>query len=163
MILDNIANGADLLIEASAASYAECFGHRDLHAVDVVPVPYRFKERIGEAEVQEVLDRLFPEKVVDPIDSRLRKRLMNGRVEGLSRGKVTAERFFHNNSSLCCASRLCQSRDDGGEQAWRNREMEQRPFERTECTANAVERRGVMIVARYIAESRGEVLERGGV
>lgn len=41
---------------------AESWG--DLHALDVVTIPDRFQKGINEAEIEQVLDRLFTKEVV---------------------------------------------------------------------------------------------------
>ena len=61
------------LRRTAAALDAEALGHRDLHALDVVAVPDRLEERVGETEVHQVLHRLLAEVVVDAEDRRLRE------------------------------------------------------------------------------------------
>jgi hypothetical protein len=107
MILEEVPNGADSLVEATAAAYVECFRHRDLHAPDVLPVPDRLQKRVGEPEVQEVLYGLLAEKMIDAVDGRLVKRVVEGRVESLRGAEVATERLFHDHSSLRCAARPC--------------------------------------------------------
>ena len=70
MILDDVADGAGLVVESAAALDAEVFRHGDLHALDVVAIPERLQERIGEAEEQHVLDRPLPKVMVDAEDRR---------------------------------------------------------------------------------------------
>ena len=70
MILNDVADGAGLFVEASAPSHAERFGHRDLNTLDIMAVPQRLEQRIGETEIEEVLDRLFAEEVIDTKDGR---------------------------------------------------------------------------------------------
>ena len=65
-LLDDVARGADAVVVAGAAADADVLGHRDLHVVDVVAVPDRLEHRVGEAQGQQVLDRLLAEVVVDP-------------------------------------------------------------------------------------------------
>jgi hypothetical protein len=43
-------------------------GHVDLHVADVLAVPHRFEQAVGEPEGQDVVDRLLAEGVVDPED-----------------------------------------------------------------------------------------------
>jgi hypothetical protein len=100
MILEDVPNGADFLVEAAASAYAERFGHRDLHAVDVLCVPDRLPKRIGEREVQEILYRLLAEEMIDAVDGRLGKRFVEGCVEGLRGREVRPEWFFHDHASL---------------------------------------------------------------
>ena len=68
VVLDDIANRADLLVELPARQHAERFGHRDLDAVDVVAVPDRLEERVREPKEQQVLHGLLAEVVIDPED-----------------------------------------------------------------------------------------------
>ena len=56
------------VVVAAAPLHAELLGHRDLHVVDVAPVPDRLEDAVGEAEDQDVLDRLLAEVVVDAVD-----------------------------------------------------------------------------------------------
>ena len=73
VVLDDVAHGADFLVEAAASLHAEALGHRDLHAVDVIAVPQGLEQRICKPEVQEVLHGLLAEVMVDPEDRRLGK------------------------------------------------------------------------------------------
>ena len=55
------------LVEAAAMADAELLGHGDLHVVDVAAVPDRLEDGVGEAQGEDVLDRLLPEVVVDAV------------------------------------------------------------------------------------------------
>ena len=68
---DHVAVGAGLLVEAGAVVDRERLGHVDLDVVDVVLVPDRLEHAVGEAQRDQVLDRLAPEEVVDPEDALL--------------------------------------------------------------------------------------------
>ncbi len=81
VVLHHVADRADLLVEGAAALHAEALGHGDLHAVDVVAVPDRLEEGVGEAEVDEVLHRLLAEEVVDAEHRGLRERRVQRAVE----------------------------------------------------------------------------------
>ena len=65
MILHDVADRADLLVEASATLDADLLRHRNLHARDEVAIPHRLQEGIGEAEIQKVLHGLLAEVVID--------------------------------------------------------------------------------------------------
>ena len=65
VILHDVADRACFFIKLSAPGDAEVFGHRDLHALDVVGIPPRFDQRIGEAEINEVLHRLLAKVMID--------------------------------------------------------------------------------------------------
>ena len=47
VVLDDVADGAGLVVEGTAALDAEVFGHGDLDALDVVAVPERLEEGVG--------------------------------------------------------------------------------------------------------------------
>ena len=76
MVLHDVANRADFVIEAPAALHAEALGHRDLHAGDVIAIPDRFEEGVGEPEIEQVLDRFLAEIMVDAEDGALGKDLV---------------------------------------------------------------------------------------
>ena len=68
MALDHVAQRAGLLVVGRAVLDAERLGHGDLDVIDIMPVPDRLEEDVGEAEGEDVLDRLFAEVVIDPVD-----------------------------------------------------------------------------------------------
>ena len=94
MVLDDVAGGADAVVVAGAAADADVLGHRDLHVVDVVRVPDRLEQLVGEAQREEVLDRLLAEVVVDPEDRVRREDRLDDVVELARRLEVVAERLL---------------------------------------------------------------------
>ncbi len=68
MVLDDVAQGASLFIKRPAAFNTEGFSDCDLNVVDVIAVPDRIEDAVGEAENEEVLHRLFAEVVIDAED-----------------------------------------------------------------------------------------------
>ena len=62
---------AGLLVERAAALDPERLGHRDLHVVDVAPVPERLEDAVAEPEDHQVADGLLAQVVVDAVDLRL--------------------------------------------------------------------------------------------
>ena len=70
-------------------------GYVDLHVVDVVPVPDRLEQPVGEAEGQDVLRRLLPQEVVDAEHLLLGEDLVHRGVELSGAGQVGAERLLH--------------------------------------------------------------------
>jgi len=68
---DHVPEGARLLVEAAAHLDREGLGDVDLHVVDVVAVPDRLEHAVGEAQCQQVLDRLAAEVVIDSVDAVL--------------------------------------------------------------------------------------------
>ena len=65
VVLDHVAQRAGTVVVAAAVLDAEGLGHGDLHVVDVLRVPQRLEQRVGEAQRQQVLHRLLAEVVVD--------------------------------------------------------------------------------------------------
>ena len=68
VVLQHVAGGAGRVVERRAAADADVLGHRDLHRVDVVGVPDRLEQLVGEAQRQQVLDGLLAQVVVDAED-----------------------------------------------------------------------------------------------
>ena len=68
MVLDDIAHRARLLVVTGAFFDADRFGDRDLHVVDVLPVPDRLEDPVREPHDEDVLNGLFAEVVIDAED-----------------------------------------------------------------------------------------------
>ena len=79
VVLDDVAHGADGVVERAAVGDVEVLGHRDLEVVDPLPVPQRLEQRVGEPQHEQVLDRLLAEEVVDPEHPVLRVVLRDSR------------------------------------------------------------------------------------
>ena len=95
VVLDDVAGRADAVVVARAPGDADVLGHRDLHVVDVVGVPDRLEQLVGEAQRQQVLHRLLAEVVVDAEDRVGREDALDDVVElaGALRGRArTASR-----------------------------------------------------------------------
>jgi len=71
VVLHHVPDAAGLVVELASTLDAEALGHRDLHALDVVPVPDRLEEGVSEPEDEKVLHRVLPQVVVDPEHSFL--------------------------------------------------------------------------------------------
>jgi hypothetical protein len=69
--LHHVPEGAGAVVVAGPSLDADRLRGRDLHVVDVVPVPDRLEEDVGEAERKDVLDGLFPQVVIDAVDLAL--------------------------------------------------------------------------------------------
>ena len=65
---DHVAKGAGLLVELRPALDRDRLGHVDLHVADVLAVPDRFEQPVGETDREDVVDGLLAEEVVDPKD-----------------------------------------------------------------------------------------------
>ena len=75
----------------------------------MVAVPDRLEERVGEAEVEQVLHRLLAEVVIDAEDRRLGEHLVQRLVERARRGEVAAERLLDRDARLRGAARPAEA------------------------------------------------------
>ena len=100
VVLHHVAHGARLVVVGAAPGDADRLGDGDLHVLDVVRVPQRLEQRVGEADRHQVLHRLLPEVVVDPVDLVLVEVLGELRVQRPRRGEVVAERLLHHDPAL---------------------------------------------------------------
>ncbi len=94
MILEHVAHDADAVVERAAVLDADRLGDGDLHVIDVVAVPDRLEDAVGEAEDQDVLDGLLAQVVVDAVDLLLGQHLMQQAVEFPRRSQIGAEGFL---------------------------------------------------------------------
>ena len=108
VVLDDVADRAGLVVEAAAALDAEVLRHRDLHALDVGPVPERLEERIREAEEQHVVDGALAEVVVDPEDVALDERAEQDPIQLARRGEVLPEGLLDDDAGALRAARSRQ-------------------------------------------------------
>ena len=109
MILDDVADGARLVVEGAPALDAEVLGHGDLHALDVIAIPERLQEGVGEAEEEHVVDRPLAEVVIDAEDRRLVEGAEQDAVELLRRGEVVAEGLLDDDAGAVRRSPTCQA------------------------------------------------------
>ena len=109
MILHDVADRARLIIESAPPLDAEVFGHGDLHTLDMVAIPERFQERIGEAEEEHVVHRPLAQVMVDAEDRLLVEGAEQGAVERLRREEIVTERFFNDDASAVACIQLWPS------------------------------------------------------
>jgi hypothetical protein len=81
VIRHHVAQRSGLLVKFSAMLYADRLRSGDLNVINMFSIPHRLEETIGKAERHNVLDRLLPEKVVDPVDLILSQMLQNFAVK----------------------------------------------------------------------------------
>ncbi len=105
MVDDDVAQRADRVVEVAAVLDAEVLGHRDLDAVDVVPVPDRLEHRVGEAEVEDLLEAHLPEEVVDPVELGLVDVLVQLGGERAGGVEVVAERLLDDDARRSSSAR----------------------------------------------------------
>jgi len=131
MVLHHVAGRAGFLEVLAATLHTDRLGHGDLHVVEVLLVPERFEDGVGEPEDQEILDRLFSEIVVDAIDILLAEDFVDGAVQRLGTLQVSSYRFLDDDPrptfrpSRMLKSGRSESRDDLRKRRRRHRQIEQ--------------------------------------
>ena len=98
MALEHVAQHAGRIVVARPMADGERFGGGDLDMLDVIAVPDRLEDRIGEPQDQDVLHRFLAQVVIDPVDLALGENLVNLAVELLGAGQVRAEGLFHHDA-----------------------------------------------------------------
>jgi hypothetical protein len=81
VILNHVPERSRPFVVPAAVLHTNGLRRGDLHMVDVVPIPYRFEDPIGEAEHQQVLHRLLAEIMVDAVHLRLVEHAEDGGVQ----------------------------------------------------------------------------------
>src|SRR3979411_589091 len=99
MVRNHVAQGTRRLVEAGAALDTNGFGDRDLHMIDMIAVPHRLEDAVGKAQHHDVLDRLFAEEVVHPIDLGFRHAPQDRSIQRAGRGEIAAEWLFYDDAS----------------------------------------------------------------
>ena len=89
--LDHVAQGAGAVVVAGAPLDPARLGVGDLHVVDVVAVPQRLEQQVGEAEDEDVLYGALPEVMVDAVELVLAVVAVQALVERLGALEVVAE------------------------------------------------------------------------
>src|SRR6266852_5971861 len=72
----------------------ELFRHRDLHVIDVIAVPDRLEQSIGETQHEDVLHRFLAEIMIDAVNLMLVENLEQLLVEAASGSEIGAERLL---------------------------------------------------------------------
>ena len=100
MVLHHVAQRTRLIVVTAAPLNAEGFGHGDLDVVDILLVPERLEDFVGEAQRQNVLDGFFAEVMVDPKHLPLLEHIRKNTVQ-LARGfEAAPERFFDDDARV---------------------------------------------------------------
>src|SRR6185312_11532435 len=96
------------------------------HAGNVVAIPDRFQQRIGETEIQQVLHRLLAEVVVDAENVVFAEKTVQRAIERARGFQVATERLFDDHARALRAAGSRESLHHRHEHAGRNREVMQR-------------------------------------
>ena len=73
---------------------ADGFRRGDLDMVDLLAIPQRLEQAVGETQRHDVLHRFLAEEMIDPVNLMLLQCLQDLGIEGLGRSEVVAERLF---------------------------------------------------------------------
>src|ERR1022692_4973291 len=151
MVFDHIADRPSIVVELPPSLDAEFLRHCDLHTLDVIPIPDRLQEAVGEAKEQKIENGLFTKVVVDAKDSRFRKHGMKSGIQLLRRGEIVPEGLLDNHSSIFHAVRLCERLDNTHKKTWRNRQIMRWAARRVELFLQKDDGPGIFIIASEIA------------
>ena len=122
---DHVAERAGALVELTARADRQRLGDVDLHVLDVLAIPQRLEEAVGEAQREQVERRLLAEEVVDAEDLLLLEDLVHGVVELARRLEVGAERLLHDHTRALGQAGLAERPDDRAGRGRRHRQVEQ--------------------------------------
>src|SRR5579872_1585303 len=99
MVRHHVTERAGGIVKAATMTDADLFIDRDLYVVDMVAIPDRFEHAVGKAQHQDVLNRLFAEVMVDPVNLVFGGDLEQIGVQRLGGVKIGAERLFDDKPS----------------------------------------------------------------
>ncbi len=88
-----------MLVKAAAGFHAYGFRSRDLYVIDVVIVPERLEQAVGETADQNVLHRLLAQVVIDPVNLLLAHDLEQTTIELHRTGQIGAEGLFDHDTT----------------------------------------------------------------
>ena len=125
MVLHDVAERARTVVKLAATgdTVVALSADRVLHAFDELPIPQGLEKRIGKAEKQQVLNRIFAEVVVDAKNVFFPEDAVHHPVQCLRGGKILSEGFFDYDARALGAILLAEPLNDGLEQAGRNGEI----------------------------------------
>ena len=98
MVLEHVSQNPGFLVVPGAAPDNRLFRRGNLDVVDIIPVPDRFKNRVGKPQHHDVGNGFFAEVMVNSVNLCFVKPLMNKRVERNRRRSVRSKRLFQDNS-----------------------------------------------------------------
>ena len=160
VVLHHVAQAASTFVERTAALHPEVLRQRDLHARHAVAIPYRFEERIGEAEIEDVHDRFLAQEVIDAEDCVVGKYLECHSIEFACRCQIAAERLLDDDARLRGQTGGAEALDDGWKQCRRNGQVVRRARSFSESPPQRVERGCIVVVAAHIAQRGQQAVER---
>ncbi len=123
MVLDHVPERARIVVIGHTRFQADGFGDRNLDVVDVIGVPDRFEQDVGEAQREQVLHRLLAEIVIDAVNPLLGKSGGNRVVDLAAAGEIGTKRLFQPDADVPLSQTGMGEPGDGRlKQAWRCRQ-----------------------------------------
>ena len=114
--LEHVPQHAHRVVVRRAMAHREVLGRRDLHVLDVVAVPDRLEDGVGEPQHQHVLHRFLAQVVVDAVDLVLGEDFVDLLVQQPGGVEVGAEGLFDHHAArpavLPRQPRRAELRDD---------------------------------------------------
>lgn len=95
MVLQHVTERTGFVVVVGTSGNARLFRHGNLHVIDVIAVPERLDERVGEAEHQEILDRFLAQIMINPVNLFLVEGVVQQPVQLPGAVDVFAEGLFH--------------------------------------------------------------------
>jgi len=173
VVLEHVPEHPCLVVVAGAVADADRFRRADEDRTDVLPVPDRLEDRVGEAQHDHVLDRLLGQVVIDAENLMLLEAVVQGRIQAPGRGKVVAEGLLHHHAhpaepapALARQAGGAQARGDGLVGRGRHGQVDQQVaaglvlgVERFQDLGQLLERLRVLEIHALIEDACGELLE----
>src|SRR5579885_3482978 len=160
MVLDHIGQRTGFLIIGPASFDADRFRCRDLNVIYVPAIPERFKYPIAETKSEDILNSLFTEVVINAIDIRFTKNLVELIAQLARARQVVPERFLDDQAPPPASlpqSRPAQSQSGGRVLTGLRGQVKQhvaasvaRGFDFRKLLLKAAVQRGIFNIARQV-------------
>src|ERR1700675_5074826 len=94
MVRDHVPQRTSCFIKVPAAADIKGLGDSDLDVIDMVTIPDRFKHAVSETQDQDILDGLFAEIMIDPVDLVFVDEVQQIAIQRARRSEVRAKRLL---------------------------------------------------------------------
>ena len=162
VVLDDVPDGAGVVVEPAAVGHVEGLRHGDLDALDIVAVEQRLDHRVGEPREHHTVQRIQAQPVVHPVDVVLGEVFVHGRVERLRAGQITAERLFDHHPGALRPAGAGDALGDAAEQERRHLEIEQCLAARTHLLRHRRIGGGIVEITVHVTQQAEQLDGRRG-
>ncbi len=130
VIWHHVAQRSGLIVVTAALFHAHGFRHRNLHVIDVAPVPDGLEDSVGESKRQDVLDRFLAQIMIDAIDLLFFRNFQQLHIQVPGRLQVMTKGFLDDHPPpvlvvLFHKPGFSQVFDDGAEKTRGGRQVEE--------------------------------------